>query len=110
MFGRDERETVIALDAATGKARWEYEYEAPTKGLDLEEGKGPHASPLVTRDLVFTVGTTGKLHAIDRRSGKVAWAADLWNGLGGTKRDRGYSCSQIAYNDTVRVRRQDGLG
>src|SRR5262249_23026643 len=103
MFSQGDRETLIALDAGTGKTRWEHRYEAPMAGLDLGEGKGPHASPLVAGDLVFTVGTTGKLHALAKRTGKVAWACDLWGDLGGKKLDQGYSCSPIAYKDTVIV-------
>jgi outer membrane protein assembly factor BamB len=103
MFSQGDQEAVIAVSAATGKTLWEYRYQAPTKGMDLGAGRGPHATPLVAGELLFTVGTTGKLHALDKRSGKVAWSQDLWGGLGGTKLDQGYSCSPIAYKSTVIV-------
>src|SRR5262249_34966791 len=88
---------------ATGKTVWEHRHDSPTKGMDLGEGKGPHATPLVIGDLLFTVGTIGKMHAVDKRTGKVVWFHDLWGELGGTKLDQGYACSPIAYKDTVIV-------
>src|SRR5262245_4812719 len=47
MYSQGEQEVVIAAALATGKTLWEHRYDSPTKGLDLEEGKGPHATPLV---------------------------------------------------------------
>src|SRR5262249_42285155 len=46
MYSSGNRETVISLDATTGKTIWEYGYEANTKGLSLENGRGPHSTPL----------------------------------------------------------------
>jgi outer membrane protein assembly factor BamB len=103
MFSQGEQEAVIAVAADTGKTRWEHRYEAATRGMDYGYGKGPHSTPLVVGDRVFAVGATGKLHALDKHTGKVAWSRDLWGGLGGTKLDQGYSCSPIAYKDVVIV-------
>jgi outer membrane protein assembly factor BamB len=103
MYSRGEQEVVVALAADTGRTRWEYRYDAPTRGMDYEEGKGPHATPLVAGGRVFAVGATGKLHALDEGTGKVAWSHDLWGKMGGTKLDQGYSCSPCAYKDTVIV-------
>ncbi len=85
MYSNEEREIVIALDAATSKTIWEHTYEAPKKGLDLEYGSGPHATPLIASDLLYTAGATAKLHALnvggtgqallafDQKSGNVVW-------------------------------------
>jgi len=101
MYSQGEQEIVIALAADTGKTIWEYKYEAPTAGMNYEAGFGPHSTPLLVGPLIFTVGATGKLHAIDKRTGKVAWFHDLWKEYNGTKSDRGYSCSPLGYNNTV---------
>src|SRR5262245_45940263 len=103
MFSQGEQEIVVVAAVATGKTLWEHRYDSPTKGMDLGEGKGPHATPLLVGDLLFTVGTIGKMHALDKRTGKVVWFHDLWGELGGTKLDQGYACSPIAYKDTVIV-------
>lgn len=95
-------EIVIALDAATGKTLWEHTYDAPIlPGMGMEYGPGPHSTPLVAGDLVFAPGVTGKLHALDKKTGRVVWAHDLWAGMGGKKLGRGYSCSPIAYGANV---------
>ena len=95
-------EVVIALDAATGRTLWEHTYDAPIlSGMGMEYGPGPHSTPLVLGDLVYAVGVTGKLHALDKHSGRVVWAHDLWGQMGGTKQGRGYACSPLAYGSTV---------
>src|SRR6185503_16151686 len=103
MYSRGEQEFVIALDAASGKTLWEHGYAAPTTGLKLENGNGPHSTPLVVGNLLFTVGVVGKLHALDKQTGKVVWSHDLYQEYGGTRMGRGYSCSPMAYKNMVIV-------
>ena len=102
MYNQGEQEVVIALAADTGKTIWEYKYDAPPLAdMDYEYGVGPHSTPLLVGDLLYTVGATGKFFALDKKTGKVAWARDLWKEYAGTKMGRGYSCSPIAYKNTV---------
>jgi outer membrane protein assembly factor BamB len=102
--GSSDTEVVVALDSATGRTLWEHRYEAPApSGIDLSEGPGPHATPLVVGGLVYAVGATGKLHALDKGAGRVVWAHDLWRELNGKVQGRGYSCSPMAYGSHVIV-------
>ena len=102
MYRLGDNEVVIALDATTGKTIWEYSYAAPfAPQYDMSNGPGPHATPLVTGNFVFTSGATGKLHCLDKKSGKVLWLHDLINEFHGTLRVNGYSCSPLAYNDKI---------
>jgi outer membrane protein assembly factor BamB len=103
MYSSGDHEIVIALEAATGKTIWEHNYESPKKGLNLEYGSGPHATPLIVGDLLYTAGATARLHALNKQTGKVVWVHDLWKEFGGTEMDRGYSCSPLAYKNTVIV-------
>lgn len=97
----ENREAVIAMDAATGKTIWEHAYAAPPlPRMNLEYGPGPHATPLIAGEVVFAVGTTGKFHALKKETGKVVWSRDLHHDFGQIRR-RGYSCSPLAYKDTV---------
>jgi outer membrane protein assembly factor BamB len=98
-------EIVVALDAASGRTLWEYKY--PSAIADFSRGAGPHATPLLVGDRLFTIGTNKQLHAFDKRTGMVLWSHDLV-----TKFDAppllirpivkaGYGCSPMAYRDTV---------
>ena len=102
MYRKGDNEVAVALDASTGKTLWEHSYAAPfSPDYDMSNGPGPHATPLVSNDLVFTSGATGKLHCLDRKSGKVVWSHDLLSEFHGTLRVNGYSCSPIAYKDKI---------
>ena len=102
MYRKGENEVVIALDAATGKTLWEYSYAAPfSPQYDMSNGPGPHATPLVVGNFVFSSGATSKLHCLDKKTGKVLWSHDLIIEFHGTLRVNGYSCSPIAYKDKV---------
>jgi alcohol dehydrogenase (cytochrome c) len=58
---------VIALDPATGEARWKFEqYDVSDSGM------------LTTAsDLLFTGGREGYFHALDARTGELLWKASL---------------------------------
>jgi outer membrane protein assembly factor BamB len=101
MYSRGEQEFVVALDAATGKTIWEKSHAAPTKGLDLQFGNGPHSTPLIAGNLLIAVGVIGKLQAFEKQTGNVVWSHDLWQEYGGKRMGRGYSCSPLAYKNTV---------
>ena len=104
MYRKGDDEIVIALDAQDGKTAWEYRYPAPfLKGMDMGNGPGPHATPLIVGDLLFTAGVTAKLHCLDRRTGKLVWSHDLWGEFKGTLIDTGYSASPIAYEGNIIV-------
>lgn len=102
-----DEETVIALDAATGDTVWEYTY--PSQPMDFAYGAGPHASPLVVGDRLFTTGTNKQLHAFDKRTGALQWAHDLVAEFDAPPTlirpavKAGYGASPTAYQDLVIV-------
>jgi outer membrane protein assembly factor BamB len=102
MYRKGDNEVAIALDAASGKTVWEYSYAAPfSPEYDMSNGPGPHATPLVDGNMVFTSGATGKLHCLDKKTGKLLWSHDLIKEFQGTVRVNGYSCSPLAYKDEI---------
>lgn len=102
MYRRGAQEVVIAMSADSGKTLWEYGYDAPfTDAYNLEQGPGPRATPVIAGDLLFAAGATGKFHCLDKKTGKVKWSHDMYTELKGFVRARGYTCSPIAYKDTV---------
>ena len=104
MHRHGEKEIVSALDATTGRTVWEYSYDAPfLKDMDMGNGVGPHSTPLIAGNQIYAVGVTSKLQALDKGTGKLIWSHDLWKEFNGTFIDTGYSCSPVAYKDTVIV-------
>jgi outer membrane protein assembly factor BamB len=102
--GGGGREVVAALDAGSGKTLWEHRYEAPPlPGMALENGAGPHSTPLLAGDRLFTIGVTGRLHSLEKGSGKVVWSKRALEDLQGSVLGRGYSSSPLAYQDLVIV-------
>jgi outer membrane protein assembly factor BamB len=102
MYRRGSDEVTLAAATATGKTIWEHtENAAFRSGMAMENGPGPHATPLVTADAVYAVGILANLVCLDKKTGKVIWSHDLWREFNGTPMDRGYSVSPIAWKNTV---------
>ena len=99
------RETVIALDAASGETLWEYSY--PSKNQDFGQGAGPHATPLIVGGRLFTTGTNKELHAFDPASGALLWSKNLVTDFGAppllirSMVKPGYGVTPLAYEDTI---------
>lgn len=101
---RGEREVCVALAAASGETVWQTGWPAPfSDDYSMENGPGPHATPLVAAGRLFAVGATGLLYALDAASGELLWRRDLVGELGGTVRRNGYSSSPLAFGDAVIV-------
>ena len=71
----DAEEAVVALDAKTGQTIWEHKY--PSRRQDFSFGAGPHSTPLVVGNRVFTIGTNQEMFAFDAATGKVLWSHDF---------------------------------
>jgi len=102
MYEKGEQEIVIAMDAASGKTLWEYAYHAPIT-VNMSRAPGPRVTPLVIGNLLFTVGATGKLHCLNKQTGKLVWGHDLFNEFKGYVQDEYYSASPLAYKNTIIV-------
>ena len=104
MYRDKDNEVVVCLDAATGKTVWEHSYAASTsEGHVHQFGDGPRATPLIAGNLLFTIGVSGHMNALDKKSGKVVWSHALWDEYKGSVLDHGYSSSPVAYKDSVLV-------
>lgn len=65
---REQRSTVVALDAATGAENWEYQVGAPLT---------TQWSPAVSDGRLFFIDTNGTAHAVDTTDGTQAWRREL---------------------------------
>ena len=71
----NNRETVEAMDAITGKTIWTFDYATSYRD-DFGFDEGPRAVPVIAGGRVFTHGADGMLHGIDFASGKMLWSVD----------------------------------
>ena len=106
MYRRGNQEVVVAMNPADGATKWEYAYDATfLPKMGMEHGGGPHATPLIMGNSIYTIGVLAKMHALDKRTGKVLWSKDLWKDFpGSTYMGRGYPVSPIAWKNTVIVK------
>ncbi|MGA3187134.1 MAG: PQQ-binding-like beta-propeller repeat protein [Bryobacteraceae bacterium] len=101
-FRRGASDVVTALDAATGKTLWEYVYVNPfTNDFSEKVGPGPYAMPQVIGDRVVSASGTGKIHSLNKKTGKLVWSHDLYNEFHGTHLVYGYSSHALPYKDTL---------
>jgi outer membrane protein assembly factor BamB len=98
---RTQQETIAAFDAATGSTIWEHTFDAPTAGLDLQYGAGPHSTPLIVGNRLYAASSLKQIFAIDKHSGNVVWSRDLMREFGAPRDGRGYAASPIQYKNTI---------
>ena len=84
---------------------WEHKY--PSRREDFSFGAGPHSTPLIVGDRLFTIGTNKQLFAFDKKTGKILWSHDLIKEFNSPELlirpvvKTGYGCSPIAFRDTI---------
>lgn len=69
------KEVVEALDAATGRPIWSFDYPTQYRD-DFGFDEGPRAAPAVAAGRVYTFGAEGVLHCLDFATGKKIWSVD----------------------------------
>jgi outer membrane protein assembly factor BamB len=101
-YRRGSQDVIIALDSRTGTTIWEYAYEAQfTNSYSEAVGPGPYAMPQVVGDRIVTASGTGKIHSLDKKTGRPVWSHDVYAEFGGTRLQFGYSCHALPYKDTL---------
>ena len=97
-----QNESVIALDANTGRTIWDTAYPSPPLSPD---GKypGPNAAPLLVGDRLYTFGQSGVLTCYRKTDGTVLWQKNLPEMLKAPAPGWGFSAGPIAYEQTVIV-------
>ena len=101
MYRQGDDEFTIALDAKSGKTRWEHKVAAPITEDRKTYGPGPYATPIIIGDRLITVGTNSVMHCYNRKSGKIIWKHDLVAEYDALVQGFGFSSSPIAYKGNI---------
>ena len=75
-FADDGEDWVASLDISTGQERWRSRLEATYPGHDGSVD-GPLSTPAVAQRAIFALSARGRLHALDRETGRRRWERNL---------------------------------
>ena len=74
----DNRELVVAVDAATGKQRWEQGFKT-TYVSGINSDNGPRCVPVISGNRVIVFGAGGGLRCLDFKTGDVLWQVETYS-------------------------------
>ena len=94
------RETLIALEAATGKKVWQTPFAT---AYENAMGAGTRATPTIAGERVFVFSGDGQLTAFNWADARIAWSQNVLSELGGRQADYGMSCSPLVVGKLVIV-------
>ncbi|MCH8807759.1 MAG: PQQ-binding-like beta-propeller repeat protein [Planctomycetes bacterium] len=102
MFSDGVNDFAIALDPGDGRELWRYTIDKTYKGRDGSHD-GPISTPLIADGRVFGLHPSGKLFALDAKTGKELWAADLVSEHGAVKPHYGFATSPLLVDGVLIV-------
>jgi outer membrane protein assembly factor BamB len=97
---RGSKEIVEALDAASGKPLWSFDYPTTYRD-DFGFDEGPRGTPAIAGGRVFTFGAEGMAHCLDFASGKKIWSLDTYKTFGVPKGFFGAATSPLVDDGRV---------
>ena len=98
---REGRESVICLDAATGREYWRQEYDCPFDKRMFEGGTA--ATPVVDNGKVYTLSYLGALYCWDATTGEKVWERNLETDFKGVKPRWGWAGSPLVVGNMLIV-------
>ena len=97
----DDWEKVVCYDLHTGEVRWSHRdqarYDTPPAGL------GPRATPTISGNRVYTVGSTGILNCLDFETGEQLWTTNIFKENGAKAPPWGISISPLVFDELIIV-------
>jgi outer membrane protein assembly factor BamB len=98
---RGDDEVVTCYSLETGEPVWMHRDRA--RFWESNAGAGPRATPVVHGNLVFAMGATGIVNALDARTGRRLWTRNAQQDTGATIPGWGFSGSPLVAGDVVVV-------
>ena len=71
-----DKELIECLHSETGEQRWQYQYPSTYRDR-YGYNNGPRSSPVISENMVFTLGAEGMLNCLQLDSGEVVWTNNL---------------------------------
>ena len=117
---QSNKETVHAVDAASGKPVWHHELDEAFK--DSQSAAGPRSTPVVDGDRIYAQSCRGELQCLSTADGKIIWRTNfvkdfgaVFTGEKGTAegaRRHGYNGAPVVHGDQLiaLVGGKDGAG
>ena len=97
----DDMEKVVCYDLYTGDIKWSHQdyarYDTPPAGL------GPRATPTISGNRVYTVGSTGILNCLDLETGEQRWTTNIFEEHDAEAPPWGVSISPLVFGELVVV-------
>ena len=94
-------EKVVCYDLHTGDVKWSHRdqarYHAPPAGL------GPRATPTISGNRVYTVGSTGIFNCLDLETGEQLWTTNIFEKHKAVAPRWGVSISPLVFGELVVV-------
>jgi len=98
---RGSQEVVAAYDVGSGREVWTNRWEALFR--ESMGGDGPRATPTWADGVVYALGASGELRALDESSGRTLWRINMLDDNGATNLDWGMAASPLVVGETVVV-------
>lgn len=95
-----DAEYLVALDSTSGEELWRTRSDAP---YSSSQGDGPRGTPTVHDGMVYSVGSSGAVLAVEEVSGRLAWTRHLVKDLGGTSPEWAYATSPLVVGELLLV-------
>jgi len=94
-------EKVVAYDLHTGEVLWSHQDKA--RYYTVPAGLGPRATPTISGNSVYTVGSTGILNCLDFKTGEQRWTTNIFEENNAEPPPWGISISPLVLDELVIV-------
>jgi len=98
---RGAQEVVAAYDVESGRELWTNAWSAEFR--EAMGGDGPRATPTWSEGVLYALGATGELRALDDATGKVIWRTNILSDSNARNLDWGMSAAPLVVDDAVIV-------
>jgi len=100
----NSQDTVWCFNARTGDVVWKYTYPSSNQCRTFGNALiGSLSTPTIDGHLLYTVGRTGSLFALDAAKGTVVWAADYFKDFHGVMPRWGFAGSPLVEGNLLIV-------